>query len=256
MALTQDNIDNMVLLHKRWLVREPDGVRARLKPGTNLEGVDLSGADLSGATLSGVNLSGAYLYGVNLCGADLTKANLSGANMTLSNLENAKLIATNLHRSNLTYADLHYAILRDADLSCANLHQARLDGAHLHRANLKDTKIFVPLACPDSGAFEGWSVIDGFLVHLSIPAEARRCSATTTKCRCEFADVLDIVNLKTMQRTDRKLSAGGLLRGIYYKAGERCYSVSYDDDRWREPNRLTDIQFFINKQDALNHAGY
>lgn len=184
--MTQDNIDNMVLLHKRWLVREPDGVRARLKPGTNLEGVDLS----------------------------------------------------------------------DADLSCANLHQARLDGAHLHRANLQDTKIFVPLACPDSGAFEGWSVIDGFLVHLSIPAEARRCSATTTKCRCEFADVLDIVNLKTMQRTDRKLSAGGLLRGIYYKAGERCYSVSYDDDRWREPNRLTDIQFFINKQDALNHAGY
>ena len=63
-------------LHKKWLIKEPDGKRA------NLYMADLRGADLSGAYLSGAKLSGADLRGADLSGADLRGADLSGADLS------------------------------------------------------------------------------------------------------------------------------------------------------------------------------
>ena len=63
--MTTTQLKAIFKLHKRWLTRDPDGVRA------NLEGANLDGANLDGANLEGANLYGANLYGANLVGANL-----------------------------------------------------------------------------------------------------------------------------------------------------------------------------------------
>ena len=54
---------------------------------------------------------------------------------------------------------------------------------------------FVPMSCPDTGSFVGWKKAGGKIIKLEIPADAKRCSAISKKCRCDKAKVLEIQNL-------------------------------------------------------------
>jgi hypothetical protein len=83
--MNQQELKNVLNLHRKWVVGESDGVRA------NLKGADLGGADLEGADLKGANLKGAYLEYANLKGADLEGADLEGADLGGADLEYANL---------------------------------------------------------------------------------------------------------------------------------------------------------------------
>jgi hypothetical protein len=76
--MNQDELNNVVELHKKYLGSKPDGVMANLS-GADLRGADLRDADLSGANLRGADLRDADLSGANLSGAYLSGAYLSGA---------------------------------------------------------------------------------------------------------------------------------------------------------------------------------
>ena len=194
-----------------------DTLIAAIKSGANLRGADLSDADLSDAYLRGANLRGADLRGANLSGAYLRGANLSGA-------------------------DLSGADLRGADLSGADLSDAYLSGA-------KEIP-YLSLACPSDGAFIGWKKVKGCLIQLFIPEDAKRCSATTQKCRCEFAKVLSIVRIENGEGL-QSIENTSHTPSIVYKVGEIVKPDSFDEDRWNECSH--GIHFFINKQDALNY---
>ena len=217
--MNAQELDKILELHKKWLNDDEDGERADLHDA-DLFWANLTGADLRGADLSCANLSGANLYHANLSGADLSNANLSYAN--------------------LSYADLRRANLSGADLSDANLSGAKID---------------FPLACPETGSFEAWKkVVDEngteFLVKLLVPADAKRSSATTEKCRCEFADVLEITNIKTNQAV-QLVENMSYFPTITYRVGERVCPDSYDDNRWNECSH--GIHFFVNKQSAIDY---
>ena len=192
-----------------------------------LSGADLRSADLSGADLSGANLSGAYLCGADLSGADLRSADLSGANLS---------------GADLSGADLRSANLRGADLRSANLRGADLRSAK----NLP----YLPFACPSDGAFIGWKKVNGKLVKLLIPEDARRCSATSQKCRCDKAQVLAITDTDGNNPIDEVLNTSQDV-DLLYKVGETVYPDSFDENRWNECSH--GIHFFINKQDAINY---
>ena len=114
--MRQEELDEILLAHKKWLEGDgKGGVRA------NLRGADLRSANLSGADLSGADLSGA-----NLRGADLSSANLSSANLRGADLSYADLRGANLRYADLSSADLRNADLRNADLSGANMDYAVL----------------------------------------------------------------------------------------------------------------------------------
>ena len=200
-----------------------------------------------GASLDGANLNGASLYGASLYGASLDGASLDGAN-----LNGASLNGANLYGANLNGASLNGASLYRASLNGANLNRASLNGANLNRASLYGAKNipFIPLACPSDGAFTGWKKVADKLVQLEIPADARRCSATTRKCRCDKAKVLAITSLdgKT-EFTNVKNTAYN--PHIEYSVGCMVYPDSFDDNRWNECSH--GIHFFINKQDAINY---
>ena len=148
------------------------------------------------------------------------------------------------------------ADLRGANLVGANLVEANLRGADLREANLREakidenTRINLPISCPDTGVFTAWKKARGYIVQLEIPAEAKRVSATTRKCRCNMAKVVAIQNI---DGTDSGLLEvrSGYDHNFVYKVGETVTVDCFDDNRWNECS--TGIHFFITRQEAVEY---
>lgn len=228
---TKAELNGILRNHKHWLMEDMDGWE---KMRANLFEANLCGANLFGAKLFGANLYGAKLCGANLCGADLYEANLRGAD----------LCGTKLCGANLCGADLYEANLRGADLYGANLCGADLRGA--------DNIPFVPMTCPDTGAFVAWKKANGYIVKLEISADARRSSATGRKCRCDKAKVIEIQELDGSPSELTEV-ASGYDRNFVYRVGEIAEEPKYDEDRWNECAQ--GIHFFINRQEAVDYSG-
>ena len=217
-------------------------VEEAVKKNVSLNGADLDGADLAGANLRNTSLKEADLAWANLIGADLEDADLEDADLSWADLENA-----NLKNAKFKDANLKGAILKGAFLAGAHLNGANLNAAHLNGAqNIP----YIPLACPSEGAFIGWKKVEGkYLVKLQVPEDARRLSATTRKCRCDKAMVLDITSLDGNKHYDEVTNNN--YKETVYKVGEMVYPDSFDENRWNECSH--GIHFFINKEDAINY---
>ena len=108
----------------------------------------------------------------------------------------------------------------------------------------------MPFTCPSDGAFIGWKKVGGNLIKLEIPEDARRCSATSQKCRCDKAKVLSVWNMRLEEEVSEVVNYT-YGQNTLYKVGEMVYPDSFDEDRWNECSH--GIHFFINKQDAINY---
>lgn len=212
--MTQQELNKILEDHKHWIDEDCDGWE-KLK--ANLSGANLRSADLRGANLSGADLSGADLSGANLRGADLDGANL--------------------YCADLRSADLRGADLRSANLYCANLYGAK---------NIP----FIPFACQDTGSFIAYKKASGYIVKLQISEDAKRLSATSRKCRCDKAQVLEIQNLDgtTADVTEVRSSYD---KNFIYKVGKTVSVDNFDENRWNECS--TGIHFFINRQEAVGY---
>lgn len=124
--------------------------------------------------------------------------------------------------------------------------------ANLSWANLSWAKNipYIPINCPSDGAFIGWKKVAGLLVQLETPADAKRSSATTMKCRCDKAKVIAITS-RDGKKEHSSVENKEYNPHITYKVGEMVYPDSFDDNRWDECSH--GIHFFINKQDAINY---
>ncbi len=220
--MTKEELKTVLELHKKWLNDEKDGVRA------NLLRADLWGADLRGANLREANLREADLLGANLRGA-------------------------NLREANLREADLLGANLRGANLRGANLREANLLGANLWGADLRKAKNipFIPFVCPEKGEFVAFKKCNDYIVELLIPADAKRCSTTTRKCRASYAKVLSITTLDGEPAKITSVINTNYSPSVVYKVGEFVYPDSFDDNRWDECSH--GIHFFVNRQEAVEY---
>ena len=176
--------------------------------------------------------------------ADGVCANLSGVN-----LRNANLINADLRCAELRYANLSYADLRNADLSDADLRGANLSGAKLEGVKTNYLTVGYNIACPEEGAFIGYKKAGGKIVVLEIPAEARRSSATSIKCRCDKAKVLRIENLDGTPAEVSEVSSD-YDEKFKYRVGEIAES-EFDENRWAECSKS--IHFFINRNNAITY---
>ena len=233
-----------------------DALTAAVKSGADLSCANLSGADLGGADLRCANLRCANLRCANLSGADLRGADLRGAKLGGADLRGADLRGANLGGADLRGADLRCANLGGAKLGYSKLGGAKLGGANLRGADLGGANLggakdipYIPLACPSDGEFTAWKKVAGRLVKLLIPADARRSSATTNKCRCDKAMVVAITSLDEKEEFSEETNYAHT--PLSYKVGEMVYPDSFDEDRWNECSN--GIHFFINKQDAINY---
>ena len=182
-------------------------------------------ASLDGANLYGASLNGANLYGASLNGANLERASLEGAN-------------------------LYGASLERANLNGASLEGASLYGANLERASLEGANFFLPILCPEMGAFIGWKTASGKIIKLEILADARRSSATGRKCRCDKAKVLEI------QEPDGAMSDCVEVTSDYdstfvYKLDEIVEVKNFETDRFKEC--AAGIHFFVTREEAVRY---
>ena len=157
-----------------------------------------------------------------------------------------------LGRANLSGADLSGAYLRGADLSGAYLGRAYLGRAYLSEAYLRGAKNvpFIPYACPDFGMFIGFKKAYGYIVVLEIPEDAKRLSATSRKCRCDKAKVLEIQNIDGTKANVTKV-VSGYDPNFVYEVGKTVSVDNFCEDRWQECS--PGIHFFINRQEAVNY---
>ena len=205
--MKQDVLQKVLNNHKLWL-RNEGGEQADLR-GANLRDANLRDANLGGADLSYADLSGAILFGADLRYADLRDANLAGA-----------------------------------DLRGANLAGADLRGANLGGVQYNENTAFFALQCPEEGAFVAWKKCkNNVIVKLLVPADAKRSSATSRKCRASKAIVLEVIGAeKGVSQNDAS---------FVYEVGKEVVADSFDDDRWNECSH--GIHFFITRNEAENY---
>ena len=153
-------------------------------------------------------------------------------------------------RANLYEANLYEANLYGADLRGADLYGAYLD---------KNTYEACPIVCPEEGAFIGFKKAiyiskDGVrrkcIVKLQILKDAKRSSATTSKCRCSKAKVLSITELDGSDSGMTK-AVSDYDTDFIYTVGKTVSVKDFNDNRWNEC--APGIHFFITRQEAVNY---
>ena len=257
--ITDEEINEILERHQRFLeghyTKDFEELRA------NFVNVDLSGKDFSN-----MNLFGAYFHNVNLRNANFCHANLRYTSITLSDMENV----------NLCQADLRVSIIRCVDLSCATIKStdfryASLDSCNFNKVvfdgntNFQNSHIynpinppnFIPMACPDTGAFIGWKKCrahgkdnEELIVKLLIPEDARRSSATGRKCRCDKAVVLEIQDMDGNE-VEKVAYSTNTMHFKYEKGKTVEPEKPFCEDRFAEC--ASGIHFFINRQEAVNY---
>ena len=187
------------------------------------------------------DLSNADLRGVDLRDVDLCNADLSGANLFCADLSGANLFCAELRGANLRDADL-----RDADLCNADLRGAK----NVDDITWNGFTAFYPMQCPESGAFIGYKKASRRIVKLEICEDALRSSATTRKCRCSKAKVLEIQNYDGT-RSDLTSVASNYDPSFIYTVGEIVEVKNFDTNRWEEC--APGIHFFITRDEAVKY---
>ena len=137
------------------------------------------------------------------------------------------------------------AYLRNADLRNANLRNADLSSANFN----ENTAMFL-LACPKEGSFIAWKKASNKIVKLLVTENAKRSSATSLKCRCSEAKVLEIQELDrtTCDLLEIKSSYDS---SFIYKLSETISVDDFDEDRWNECS--TGIHFFLSRELAVKY---
>lgn len=142
-------------------------------------------------------------------------------------------------------ADLH-----GADLSVTNLSGANLSGADLENIDYDNLTSFYEISCPEEGAFIGFKKCGEYIVKLRITENAKRCSATSRKCRCSEAEVLSITNMDGTT-ADITYISSNYDSNFIYKIGEIVHVDDFDENRWNECSK--GIHFFITREEAVKY---
>ena len=234
---------------------------ANLK-GANLSEANLNYVDFYGADLCFANLKGAHLNNAYVCNANLRFANLKGAH-----LYNADLFKANLYGADLSNTDFSYAKFNGTDLSCTNLSGANLRCADFSYADLSNSVFHntlinqayfitaknippLPMNLP-SGEFIGWKAFpNGLIAKLKILKDSKRSQATTNKCRCDKALVLEFQNIDGSKSEFTEYTNHNYTKCIY-KVGEVVYADSWDNNRWNECSH--GIHFFMDRETAVDY---
>ena len=220
--MERERLDKILENHKLWL---------------NGEGGEC--ADLRGANLKGVDLRNINLNNADLRCADLYSADLRGASLRYTNLNSVNLSGASLYNANLT----------GANLNGANLYSSNLNNANLTNIKTNMYTIGYNLACPEEGSFIGYKKAGKYIVKLLILEDSKRSSATTLKCRCDKAKVLDVEKIDTGEKIESTPSDYDI--NFIYKVGEIVKVEDFDENRWYECSN--GIHFFMNKQNAINY---
>ena len=129
-----------------------------------------------------------------------------------------------------------------------------------------------PLACPEEGEFIGYKAVKEIfeedtgimypckwkyrILELLIPADAKRSSALTNKCRCSKALPIELYDLDgNVIETNNRLEASYKSFSsthFVYSLGRMAYPDSWDENRYNECSH--GIHFFMSFKEAVEYC--
>ena len=245
--------------HQKWLRDKTTGKRLDASFldffYVNFYKIDFHGANFHGANFCGANFCDANFHDANFCGANFhganfIGANFHGANFCGANFHDANFYGANFHDADFRDADFIGANFRDADFRDADFRDANFSGASninevISFANIANTALC--MQCPEEGSFIGFKKAVGGIVKLRVTESAKRSSATTHKCRCSEAEVLEIQN-RDGTKSERTSVSSKYDRNFIYSVGAIVSVSDFNDDRWNECTR--GIHFFVTRKEA------
>lgn len=141
--MTQDNLNEIAELHKRFMNGQSGGRRAMLRredlSGLSLKGRDMRQADLSGCDMTGMDLSGANFREASLYACNLTKADLNGTCFVRADMRGCKIENADLENADLDSADLRAGGLAEEGAFSGKENNVNFRGADLAGARLSGT---------------------------------------------------------------------------------------------------------------------
>lgn len=180
-------------------------------------------------------------------------------NCTFIDCKIHKIYGTKFNDCTFLNCSFDYSDISVTDFSNSTISESSFLNAYIKESNFNKCKIdsgcsFLSLQCPEEGSFIGYKkIVDEmgeYICKLLIPEDAERSSATSRKCRCSKAKVLEVTNIRTGEKVGR-VSHINPYTTIIYKTGEIVYPDKWDDNRFNECSH--GIHFFITKKEALDY---
>ena len=216
---------------------------------SNLIDVDFSNSYLKHSTLKNIGMSNSILKYINMNNSDLSNSHITNCDFRSSFLTNANISNSDLSYSDFYNADLYKADLQNCSLGSVNFYSANLFNTNLNGAKTDSRTDHFYSKCPTEGSFIGFKKAGDCIIKLKITEDAKRSNATTNKCRCSKAKVLNIENIISGEKIQEIQSDFDI--DFIYKVGEIVEEKSFDNNRWVECS--SGIHFFITKDEAINY---
>lgn len=247
--------------------------------GTTIINTKFDSADLDECYFNGATLRNVSFYMTTIKFSDFTISNLDQINFNKAsisttdfvlavvsdttfnrsdivkvNFTNSQIHASSFNFTNITGSTFNYATLNRVCMYMSRIWNTIFENVKCYRCiinSVESNRIpYVSLACPSEGSFIGWKVVDGSLIKLLIPKDAKRSSATTHKCRCDKAKVLEITDLLTKELKSI-ITNTNYCPYVSYEVGKMVYPNTFDENRLNEC--AYGIHFFVDKQEAINY---
>lgn len=139
-------------------------------------------------------------------------------------------------------------------VDCDFYHTNFADAINFDKAKFIGYNNFLALQCPNEGSFIGWKLAkreeNFYVLKLEIPANAKRSSATTRKCRASKAKVLEIQKLNGEPAVDVEWVNSLYYEDFTYSLGRTVTAKHFDTNRWRECSN--GIHFFITRDEVID----
>lgn len=209
---------------------------------------DCIGGNFNNMILSTATFTGAEFRAVDFSQTVIDNCRFLNAVFVDCNFEGADIYHSHFHRCTFMRCDFRLAKFTDAFFDLSEF----IDVSNVP---------FIPMACPDTGAFIGWKkalCFSGFkeerkavIVKLLIPDDAKRSSGLGRKCRCDKAIVLDVQDLDGTSLSD--VNAMSLHNNSFgYIVGQTVTPEKpFDENRFNEC--ASGIHFFVNREEAVRY---
>lgn len=165
---------------------------------------------------------------------------------------------------NFEGADIYHSHFHNCKFTRCNFRLAKFTDAFFDLSEFIDVSNvpFIPMACPDTGAFIGWKkamCFSGFkeerkavIVKLLIPDDAKRSSGLGRKCRCDKAIVLEVQDLDGTRLSDDTIAMSIQDNSFGYIVGRTVTPEKpFDENRFNEC--ASGIHFFVNREEAVRY---
>lgn len=244
--LSQEELDNKIKLHEKWLKDDDKGQPLYLY-GVECHNLDFSNYNLSQAMFHNVFFINCKFYNTHCVGSSFNTCLLQNSDYTDSDFEyntflNCNFVKLNINNTIFSNNIFIHSRLRDMGPAASDYFDSQ-----------------IPIHCPEEGEFIGFKkaylktnsciAYLQVLVKLKIPADAKRSSGISNKCRCNKAEVLEITDCVGNESYLKAYS--GYDPNFKYEVGKIVEVEDFNDNRWNECS--TGIHFFLTKDEAIKY---